>query len=166
MLAIGLCATISLVASSSSISVENVVAGDLRARLSALGAELGARESGDRESLERARQTADELHQVVVRALEAFHQSAAAAGSPHLRIETTEPALDQKHVRAMEFEVRRGRTVGIVTVKSRGDVTLVGPFRRGKNEGPCRSIAAEDQDELRQALSEFLGQVVEEASAP
>lgn len=166
MLALGLCATISSVANSSPVSEKSATDGDLRARLSALGAELGAREAGHAKSLDLARKRASDLHAAVTEALDAFHESASAAGAPHLRIEMTEPALDQKHVRAMEFEVRRGRTVGIVTVKSRGDVTLVGPFRRGKNEGPCRSIAAEEEGELRQALVEFLGRVVAEASAP
>ncbi len=163
---LGLCATIPSVANSSSIPAVSSVANDLRERLTALGTELGAREASHIEELDRARQIARELHAAVVDALEGFHQSASAAGASHLQIETTEPALDQKHVRAMEFEVRRGRTVGIVTVKSRGEVTLVGPFRRGKNEGPCRSIAIAEETELRQALSEFLGRVVEEATAP
>ena len=34
----------------------------------------------------------------------------------------------------MQFDLRRGRHAAIVTVKSRGDVTLVGPFRAGKVE--------------------------------
>lgn len=139
---------------------------DLREKLAALGSELGAREADHAQSLEQARQTVQDLHEAVVDAVEGFHDSASAAGAPHLRIEVTEPALDQKHVRAMEFEVRRGRTVGILTVKARGELTLVGPFRRGKTEGPCRSIALGEDGELATALVDFLGRVVEEASAP
>ena len=41
---------------------------------------------------------------------------------------------------AVEFELVRGRHCAIVTAKSRGEVTLVGPFHKGKNEGPCRSL--------------------------
>ncbi len=158
----GLCATIPGVANPTTDSV----AGALRSRLAALGTEIGTREAGHTESLARARETAQALHGAVVEAVDAFHDSVRAAGAPHLQIEVSEPELDQKHVRAMEFEVRRGRTVGILTVKARGEVTLVGPFRRGKNEGPCRSIAVDDEAELQSALGEFLGQVVEEASAP
>ncbi len=138
----------------------------LRARLAALGAELGAREAQHRDQLEEARGTADRLHKSVVDAVEGFHEAAAGAGSPHLRLEVSEPELDQKHVRAIEFEVRRGRIVGIVTVKARGDVTLVGPFRRGKNEGPCRSIGVHEREELDRALEEFIGNVAEEAASP
>lgn len=166
MLPIGLCATISLVSNPFPSPAGKAAANELRTKLAALGTELGAREAGHAQSLEQARQTARELHQLVVNAVDGFHESATAAGAPHLRIEVTAPALDQKHVRAMEFEVRRGRTVGILTVKTRGEVTLVGPFRRGKNEGPCRSIALGEEAELGRALAEFLGRVVEEASAP
>lgn len=139
---------------------------DLRSHLEALGAEIGAREAGHRESLDRARDTATQLHAAVTDAIEGFHSAASAAGAPHLRLEVSDPALDQKHVRAIEFEVRRGRIVGIVTVKARGDVTLVGPFRRGKNEGPCRSIATDERAELDRALGEFVSSVAEEASSP
>ena len=83
-----------------------------------------------------------------------------------LRVELSKPRVDDKHLRSVQFDLRRGRHQALVTVKSRGDVTLVGPFRRGKNEGPCRSIAVGDEAELQVALGEFLGRVVEEASAP
>ena len=139
---------------------------DLRERLSALGAEIGRREASHRADLERARAVAERLHGAVVSAVEAFHASVESEGAPHLRLEVSAPELDQKHVRSVEFEVRRGRIVGIVTVKSRGDVTLVGPFRRGKNEGPCRSIAVEAEPELQSALTEFLSRVAEEAATP
>ena len=139
---------------------------ELCERLGVLGGELGRREASHREGLERARGVAARLHASVVEAIEAFHRAAADAGAPHLRLEASEPELDQKHIRSVEFEVRRGRIVGIVTVKTRGDVTLVGPFRRGKNEGPCRSISVDAEAELRGALSEFLAQVAEEATTP
>ena len=40
-------------------------------------------------------------------------------------------------------------------------MTLVGPFRVGKVEGPCKSFPFEAQDELDRALGEFLEQFVE-----
>jgi hypothetical protein len=46
---------------------------------------------------------------------------------------------DDKHLRSVEFELSRGRYRAIVTAKSRGDVTFVGPFRTGKTEGPARA---------------------------
>jgi len=66
----------------------------------------------------------------------------------------------------VEFELRRGRHRAIVTAKSRGEVTLVGPFRAGKVEGPCKSFPLEAQEELHLALGEFLEQFVEEAATP
>lgn len=135
-------------------------------QLARLGAQVGAREAAHREDLERARARAEDLHSVVGAALDRFHSSAASAGAPHLRIELSAPSLDQKHIRSIEFSVTRGRWTGIVTVKSRGEVTLVGPFRQGKTEGPCRSFPSDAVAEIRVALGEFLGRFVEEAASP
>jgi len=114
------------------------------------------------------------LHEQVGTALDAFHAALDQAGAPQLRIELSAPRLDEKHVRAWEFELRRGRHAGLVVVKSRGEVTFVGPFRTGKAEGPCRSlpvdlaspVAAPSAPELGAALATFLEQLVEEAAAP
>ena len=59
-----------------------------------------------------------------------------------------------------------GRSRAIVTVKSRGDVTLVGPFRDGKTEGPCRTFPVEAGAPLDEALVEFLEKFIEEAFRP
>ena len=98
--------------------------------------------------------------------LAAFGEAVAAAGATHLEIALEEPHLDDKHVRAVEFALQRGRHRAIVTVKSRGEVTLVGPFRQGKAEGPCRSFAWEDQAEIDEALAAFLERFLEEAATP
>jgi hypothetical protein len=74
--------------------------------------------------------------------------------------------LDEKHLRAIEFDVRRGRHVGLVIVKARGEVTLVGPFRSGKNEGPCRTFPWDADADIRGALGDFLERFLEEAAAP
>jgi hypothetical protein len=50
-------------------------------------------------------------------------------------------------------------------VKSKGDVTLVGPFHAGKTEGPCQSVPWEAQSELLERLGTFLEQFLEEALA-
>jgi hypothetical protein len=139
---------------------------DLTARLEALGRSLGEREAGHREALEAARACAAELRGRVVEALERFHAAAAAAGAPHLRIEVGEIRVDDKHLRAVEFDVQRGRYKAIVTAKSRGEVTLVGPFRIGKVEGPCLSFPFEARAELGRALPDFLARFVEEAATP
>ncbi len=153
-------------------------------RMAAAGRELGAREAPHRAALDTARQRCLALHEHVCAAVDAFHAAAAAAGAPHLRIAVGDPKLDEKRVRALEFEVRRGRYVGLVVVKGKGVVTLVGPFRRGKPEEPCRSfrfrvaeqvaegtsqdagVAADADAELGAALGDFLERFVQEAMTP
>jgi hypothetical protein len=135
-------------------------------RLEGLGRSLGEREAGHRAGLERARAEAEKLHALVDEALGRFHAAAAAAGAPHLHIEVGPVRLDDKHLRSVEFELQRGRHKAIVTAKSRGEVTLVGPFRTGKVEGPCLSFPFEARDELLGALATFLERFAEEAATP
>jgi len=138
----------------------------LSARLAALGREIGAREAEHGAALAAARTCAERLHAEVAGALAAFHAAAAEAGAPHLRIEQSSLGVDAKHLRAVEFDLLRGRHKAVVTVKSRGQVTLVGPFHLGKDEGPCRSFPSDAGDELDQALSAFLERFLEEACTP
>jgi len=135
-------------------------------RLAAAGRRLGEREASHAEDLARAREQASALRAAVAQALEAFHGAAEEAGAPQLRIGLGELRLDDKHVRAVEFDLTRGRHMAIVTVKSRGEVTLVGPFRSGKVEGPCKSFPFEAEAELETALADFLESFLEEAAAP
>jgi hypothetical protein len=139
---------------------------DLRSRLSAAGSLLGAREATHRSALEEAQKRCEALRALVVDSVDAFHTAAVAAGAPQLRIEVTPVRLDDKHVRAIAFEVRRGRHSGVVTVKSRGEVTLVGPFRSGKTEGPCRTFPWDAHDEIDRSLGDFLLRFLEEAATP
>jgi hypothetical protein len=53
-----------------------------------------------------------------------------------------------------------------VTVKSRGEVTLVGPFRSGKEEGPCRSFPMDAELEISAALGDFLERFLDQAATP
>lgn len=138
----------------------------LRDRMAAAGRAIGARESQHRAALEVARGDCLVWHERVRAAVDVFHAEASAAGAPHLRIEVGVPRLDEKHVRAMEFEIRRGRHIGIVVVKSKGEVTLVGPFQNGKTEGPCRSLPRDADADIAAALGEFLERFVEEATTP
>jgi hypothetical protein len=138
----------------------------LAERLAGLGREIGERERDHGESLRRAHDCAEALHRKVAGALEAFHAAAAASGAPHLRVALAAPRSDDKHLRSVQFDLRRGRTVAIVTVKSRGDVTLVGPFHAGKTEGPCKSFPQDAADEIDRALGEFLESFLQEAATP
>jgi hypothetical protein len=135
-------------------------------RFERLGHTLGSRESDHAADLEQARALAAELRSSVAVALEAFHRAVRAAGAPHLKIDLGEVRADDKHLRAVEFDISRGRYRAIVTAKSRGDVTLAGPCHRGKTEGPCRSFPFEARDELEAALGDLLEQVCEEAATP
>jgi len=138
----------------------------LEARLAEVGRRLGEREAEHSRALASARSRAEELRAEVARALEAFHASAEGAGAPQLRVALGEVRLDDKHTRSLQFDLARGRCAGIVTVKSRGEVTLVGPFQRGKAEGPCLSFPFEAEAELRKALGDFLERFLEEGAHP
>jgi hypothetical protein len=138
----------------------------LREQLEKLGRELGAREAEHAAALEAARERAASLRSLVAEGLAGFRAGAAAAGAPHLDARLSELRLDDKHVRSVEFDLWRGRYRAIVTVKSRGDVTLVGPFHAGKTEGPCKSFPFHAEDEVQKALADFLERFLTEAVTP
>lgn len=135
-------------------------------QLEAQGRRLGAREAEHADELERARQRAAAIHGVVSEAVERFHAGVADTGAPHLRIAVSAIRVDDKHVRAVEFELSRGRHKAVVIAKARGEVTLVGPFHAGKEEGPCRSFPFEAEREVGEALGTFLERFVEAAVTP
>ncbi len=135
-------------------------------RMERLGRALGEREAAQGQVLEAARDKAGELHEAVAAGLDSFHAAIAKLGSDHLQIELGRPRVDDKHIRAVQFDLRRGRYCAIVTVKSRGEVTLVGPFQSGKSEGPCRSFPFEADREIEQALGNLLERFIEEATTP
>jgi len=138
----------------------------LGARLEALGRKFGSREAEHREALERAHTFAEKLRGAVAEAVECFHSGAASTGAPHLRIDVSEIRVDDKHVRAVEFDLLRGRHKAVVIAKARGEVTLVGPFHLGKTEEPCLSFPFNAEAEIREALGPFLERFAEAAAAP
>jgi hypothetical protein len=138
----------------------------LRDRLARLGRELGMREAEHRAALDQARERAAALRAEVAGALEGWREAVAAAGAPQLAVALGELRPDDKHVRAVEFDLSRGRHRAIVTVKARGEVTLVGPFHAGKAEGPCKSFRLDAGDEIRKALGDFLERFLAEAATP
>lgn len=141
-------------------------ASPLSERLARLGKTLGEREAEHREPLAEAWRRAQNLRGEVSLALDAFAAAAARAGSPHLAIRLGDTRTDDKHLRSVEFDVARGRHRAIVTVKARGEVTLVGPFHAGKVEGPCKTFPYAAEDELRATLGDFLEKFLEEAATP
>lgn len=138
----------------------------LRKHCSALGRAIGAREAEHVDALAQAFGEARRLHAALTDGLSALHAALDAAGSSHLRVSLGEPRLDEKHVRAVQFELVRGRTVALVSVKSRGDVVLVGPFRSGKTEGPCAKVPFVDPAAVDEALAAFLERFLDEAMTP
>jgi hypothetical protein len=138
----------------------------LRERLRALGRDLGEREAPHREALEEAQRRAESLHEAVRVALDGFHEAAAETGAARLRLELSPPRLDDKHAHSVQFDLHRGRCRAIVTFKSRGDVTLVGPFQAGKKEGPCTTLPWDAAAEIEKELAGFLERFIEEAAAP
>jgi len=134
--------------------------------LSELGRTIGERESSHRPGITRARHCIDGLRDRVEKGLDAFHIAVSKAGAPHLEVTLSEIRTDDKHLRSIEFELVRGRYKAIVTGKSRGEITLVGPFRVGKTEGPCRTFPVEATDEIDAALATFLEEFLEEAATP
>ncbi len=139
---------------------------DLSARLEDLGRTLGEREVAYARDLEAARGQADALRNRVEEALERFHAAAGGAGAPHLRIDLSEIRVDDKHLRAVEFDLTRGRHKAIVVAKSAGKITLVGPFSSGKTEGPCKTLPVASEEEIRTALGDFIAAFVEAAATP
>lgn len=139
---------------------------DLGDRLAALGRRLGEREGEHAQALTQARREAEKLRAEVAVALERFHAAAAAQGAPHLRVALGEVRVDDKHLRAVEFDLTRGRHKAVITAKGRGEVTLVGPFRIGKEEGPCLTFPFAAREEIHSALGAFLERFLEEAATP
>jgi hypothetical protein len=141
-------------------------AAELATRLETLGRSLGEREAPHQSGLREARACLERLHAAVAAALERFHAAAAAAGAPQLEISLSPVRADDKHLRAAQFDLSRGRHRAIVTAKARGEVTLVGPFHSGKTEGPCLTFPLEAEGDLRAALASFLERFLEEAATP
>ena len=138
----------------------------LAQRMAELGTALGAREAEHATAIAAAWQRAGSLRVDVAEALDAFTAAATSAGAPQLAVRLGETRTDDKHLRSVEFDLARGRHRAIVVVKSRGEVTLVGPFHQGKAEGPCKSFPFAAEDEIRSALGDFLEKFLAEAATP
>ena len=135
-------------------------------QLEQMGKRLAERETAHAAKLEQVRQRAVELHERVRVGLEGFHRGSREAGAPHLSVELSPPRIDDKHIHSFQFDLARGRHRVLVTVKSKGKVTLVGPFRTGKQEGPCNSFALDDDAAIDAGLAEVLAEFLEVAFEP
>lgn len=137
-------------------------------RLEAVARELAAGEADRGPARQAARDLAERLREEAAAAVGRFAAVAGAAGAPHLDLLTVGPVEpDDKSVRAFQFLIRRGRWTVIVVSKDRGEVMLVGPFKRGDEEGPCHPIRFEedgpDMEGLGREIETLLINLVREA---
>ncbi|HEB91613.1 MAG TPA: hypothetical protein ENI85_18705 [Deltaproteobacteria bacterium] len=134
-------------------------------RIEGIARALADREAAHVGSLTAARETAERIHARVEEAIHRFNDIVGEK-APHLRVEVRPPRVDDKHLHAVEFDLERGRHRAVVTVKSKGEITFVGPFRQGKKEGPCLTFPVDDEEEIDAALGVFLERFLEEAASP
>ncbi len=131
-----------------------------------LADELALRDSDLMVRLRDVRDAARDLRELAFEAVEAFRERAAEIGAPylgHLEVSAVEP--DEKHIDCVQFRVTRGRTelLCIAIAEGPGKVRLVGPFKRGKQEGPCQEAPLRGS-EVEKALEDLIEQLVREAS--
>lgn len=144
-------------------SRENLLS--LSDRVEALALSLAQRERHHVEAIEKAHDRAVTLHGEVSAAIDRFN-TVVSDSIPYLAIAISSPRVDDKHLHAVEFDLERGRHRAVVTVKAKGEVTLVGPFRAGRPEGPCRTFAFDAEEDLNDAIGDFLERFLEEAATP
>ncbi len=135
-------------------------------RFRKLAEELAARDPGLAARLRDAREAARELRELAFEAVEAFRERAAELGAPYLgNVEVSLVEPDEKHVDCVQFRVSRGRTelLCIAIAEGEGKVRLVGPFKRGKSEGPCADAPLRGP-EVERALEDRVERLLREAA--
>jgi len=136
-------------------------------RFEKLAHELAERDRELPARLRDATRAAGALREQALEAVEAFRLMASALGAEHLtHLCVTPVEADEKHVDCVSFRVERGRSV-LLCVAIAGDpgkFRFVGPFRRGKVEGPCADLPLRGAD-LEQALEDAVVALIREASA-
>ena len=108
-------------------------------RFEALARELAERDHELPAQLAATAAPAERLHAHARACVEAFRRAARSRGAEHLtgiRVGPLEP--DDKHIDCLQFRIERGRWGAVCVAKAKGTVTLVGPFKRGQAERPCR----------------------------
>ncbi len=83
---------------------------------------------------------AQRLRALAAEAVEAFRRRAGALGADHLTdLSVSELLPDEKHVDCLQFVLTRGRwrLICVAIAEAPPRVRVVGPFKQGKEEGPC-----------------------------
>ena len=135
-------------------------------RFRKLAEELATRDPGLPARLREAREAARDLRELAFQAVEAFRERAAELGAPYLgNVEVSGVEPDEKHVDCVQFRVARGRTelLCIAIASGAGKVRLVGPFKRGKEEGPCADAPLRGPA-VEHALEDRIERLLREAS--
>ena len=135
-------------------------------RFRKLADELASRDPGLTLRLRDVRDAARELRELAFEAIEAFRERAAEIGAPYLgNLEVSPVEPDEKHVDCVQFRVARGRIelLCIAIAEGPGKVRLVGPFKRGKPEGPCEDAPLRGPAVVK-ALEDRIEQLVREAA--
>ena len=135
-------------------------------RFRKLADELASRDPGLTLRLRDVRDAARELRELAFEAIEAFRERAAEIGAPYLgNLEVSPVEPDEKHVDCVRFRVARGRIelICIAIAQGSGKVRLVGPFKRGKQEGPCADAPLRGPEVVK-ALEDRIEQLVREAA--
>jgi hypothetical protein len=135
-------------------------------RFKRLADELASRDPGLTARLRDVRDAARELREQAFEAVEAFRERAAEIGAPYLgNLEVSPVEPDEKHVDCVQFRVARGRIelLCIAIAEGTGKMRLVGPFKRGKEEGPCADAPLRGPEVVK-ALEDRIEQLVREAA--
>ncbi len=127
-------------------------------RFERLASELAERDRDLSDAMRDATVAAKELRAHAVACIDAFTARARAEGAQHLTdVAVGAVGTDAKHVDCASFTVVRGRWESVCVAKPepRAKVTLVGPFKKGKPEEPCRDVALRGE-ESRRGLEDLL----------
>lgn len=134
-------------------------------RFEKLAAELAAEQRELPASLASLRENAEALRRVADAAVHAFVHRAAELGAEQLLdLEVSQVGPDEKHVDCLQFELRRGRwrLVCVLVAAGAGKLRLVGPFPRGKSEGPCSDYTTSGA-EVESALQDRIESLIRKA---
>lgn len=135
-------------------------------RFEKLARELSHRDRDLSAPLQDATAAAVELRAHAQACIDAFTAGARAEGAEHLTdVAVGAVGTDAKHVDCASFTVARGRWESVCVAKPapKAKVTLVGPYKQGTPEKPCRDVPLRG-DETRAGLEDLLLALLEQGS--
>lgn len=137
-------------------------------RIESLARELAARETRRITARRAAEERIHHLHDAAVAAVSSFDRIVGEEGASHLGLLRVGPVKpDDRSVRAFQFTIRRGRHRTIVITKDREDMVLVGPFKVGHLEAPCRTLHhqgnQDPSEQMESALEQLLVDLITES---